>query len=135
MVRFDSSSPRWYHQPTAIPMVILALGLVTKCQTLMVYMIWTMWVPYWNTTVPTVDNLCWCLFNKPHNAHSTKHPLLGYVQLKNSCGLPKTLFHFNSDNIYFNYFIDIWLFNSANFFFLSRKWREFLILKTQQQQT
>lgn len=61
MAHFDSSSLRWCHQPTAIPMAILALDSI--CQTLMVYMISMMWVPYWNTTLSTVDNLCWCLFN------------------------------------------------------------------------
>lgn len=49
-------------------MVILVLD--SRYQTWMVYMISMMWVPYWNTTVPTVDNLCWCRFNYPQNTHT-----------------------------------------------------------------
>lgn len=77
MVRFDSNSLRWYHQPIAIRAATLAR--VTRCLILMVCMI-RMFAPYWNTIILTVDNLCWCLFlfRLPPNSihiHSRKEML------------------------------------------------------------
>lgn len=101
-VHFDSSILRWYHQPTVIQVVIPVRA--TKCPILMVYMIWKMWVPYWNTTISTVDNLCWCLFNKPHSTYKptrgthTKPNTRSLLRsIKNQMRLTESLFHFSSD--------------------------------------